>query len=275
MENKQTQITKLDPALIQKLQEWESKKPENRQLTVLSDIADIMQELLSVADDTKKGSEAQIKALGAVLTDSREQLVELNKKEAPEAPDYAKPVVDAVAKLGDAIKEQLSKLDIKPEVKVSVPKMDAPQVNVESPSISVDLKGVEKILKEDIPKAFKQAIDAMPKTEIPEAPDRWEEVIDWLKSIDTASRLKQQAPDQIKVTNVDGSAIGGAATYQLNYDTTTTVNAVYLGKSVAGTADSDPAWQIVKINTTTQEKRYADAVTTFTKVWDDITTYTY
>lgn len=67
----------------------------------------------------------------------------------------------------------------------------------------------------------------------------------------------------------------GSTAYQLNYDTTSTVNAVYLGKSVPGSAGSAAAWQIVKINTTTQEKRYADDVATFTKQWSARTGYTY
>lgn len=275
MEKTPIDYSKLSPELQEKIKKWEAKKPENQQLQVLSDIAMMVQELINVADDTKKESKDSLKALGAVLTDAREQLITLNKKEAPKSPDYAKPVVEAVNKLRAALQESIDKIDVKPQVNVKVPKIDAPVVNVDSPSVSVDLKGVEKIIKNDIPKAFKEAIAQIPETVIPEAPDRWDEVMEWLQSIDTASRLKPVVPNQIAVVNPDGTEVGGGGTYQLNYDTDSTVNAVYLGKSVPGSADSDAAWQIVKINTTTQEKRYADAETTFTKVWDERVTYGY
>jgi len=203
--------SKLSPELQEKIKKWEAKKPENQQLQVLSDIAMMVQELINVADDTKKESKDSLKALGAVLTDAREQLITLNKKEAPESPDYAKPVVEAVNKLRAALQESIDKIDVKPQVNVKVPKIDAPVVNVDSPSVSVDLKGVEKIIKNDIPKAFKEAIAQIPETVIPEAPDRWDEVLEWLKSIDTASRLKPVMPNQMVVVNPDGTEIGSSS----------------------------------------------------------------
>lgn len=175
---------KLTPEQRDKLEQWEMAKD---QLQTLQDIAMMCQELINVADDTKKES-SKLEALGAILTDSREQLIALNKKETPEAPDYAKPVVEAVAKLEKAVRA----INIKPEVKV-----DSPQVNVEPARVDVDLRGVEKIIKVDIPKAFSDAIQSLPQPEEKEETDytdKFDSMIKWLKDIDTASRMKSQFP---------------------------------------------------------------------------------
>jgi hypothetical protein len=50
-------------------------------------------------------------------------------------------------------------------------------------------------------------------------------------------------------------------------------NPIYVGKAQAGTATSDPFWQIFKItwdgSNNPTHIQWADAVTTFTKVWDN------
>lgn len=267
-------LSSLSPETLQKLLDIEKRSPANQQLQVLSDIAIMVQELISVADETKADTAEQMKALGAVLTDAREQLVAINSKETPESPDYAKPVVEAISKLEKAI----SKIDVKPNVTVEKP--DAPVVNVEAPSVDVvvDTGEIARMLKEDIPSAFREAIASIPETVIPEAPDRWDEVIEWLQSIDTASRLKPQFPNQITVVNPDGSAIGslsGSTNYESRNDTTTDTNLVYLGKAVPGSATSDSAWQIKRYNKSAGHMSFADDETTFTKTWDDRTSYSY
>lgn len=261
--------TKLTPEQRDKL---ESYQQTQEQLKILSDIADISQEMLNVADRSESKNSKQLEALGAVLTDSREQLVQLNKKEAPEAPDYAKPVVTAIDKLERAIKA------IKVDPKVQV---DAPQVSVSAPS--VDLKGIEKILKTDIPKAFKEAISQIPQTEIPETDnsqllEAWEGISEQLVSIENATRMKPLLPTTLKVVNPDGSSIGslsGSSYYESYTDTTTDANLVYLGKATPGSAVGDAAWQIKRYNKTTGQMSFADDITTFTKTWSARTGYTY
>lgn len=68
---------------------------------------------------------------------------------------------------------------------------------------------------------------------------------------------------------------GATSTYQSFNDTTTDVNLVYLGKSVAGTATSAGAWQIKRYNKSAGTMTFADDITTFTKVWDDRTSFGY
>lgn len=246
--DKQPNVRNLPPELIEKIQRWEENRPENKQLQVLADIASIAQELINVGDDSNDKSDTiskQLDALGAVLTDSREQLVALNKKEAPETPDYAKPVVQAIDKLLKA----LEKKDFAPEIKPNI-NVAAPDVKVTAP---VDLKGVEKLLKTDLPKAFEKAISLMPEVQIPEPDnkpllDAWEGISEQLASIDTATRMKPAFPTTMKVVNEDGtplslglSSVDTATSAGVTVaDTSTTVLAVNANrKSATIVNDSD------------------------------------
>lgn len=277
MENKNYDINKLPKDLQEKLKKWEGNKPENQQIQILSDVAMMMQELINVADDTKRESKDSLNALGAVLTDAREQLISLNKKESPEAPDYSKPVIAAVDKMRTSLEHAISKIEVKPEVKV--PELKIPDINIPEVKIpKIDTSEIKFLLQNEIPKAFKEAIALIPKTEIPEQTDRWDEVLEWLQSIDTASRLKPVVPNQISVVNPDGSSIGslsGSTAYENRNDTTTDTNLVYLGKALPGTATSSASWQIKRYNKSAGHMSFADDVTTFTKTWDDRSTYGY
>lgn len=233
MGNDNLKLSNLPPETLKKMLEIEQRKPAYQQVQLLSDIAMMVQELISVADETKADSAEQMKALGAVLTDAREQLVSLNSKETPESPDFAKPVVEAITRL----EKCMDKMDMKPVV--NVPKADAPVVNVDAPKVDVkvDTKEIARMLKEDIPNAFREAIAMIPATEIPEAPDRWQEVIDWLQSIDTASRMKPQFPNIISSRITDGTDT--ADVVQLGTQLTTSekglvTNAMIHGLSSAG-----------------------------------------
>lgn len=272
-------MPKFDPAFEKKLLEFEAKKPENRQLRLLDDIASIVQEFLLSFDQQQKDSKATSKQLGALVSDVREQLVELNKKELPDQPDFSKPIVAALEKLG--------KIDVKPEVKVNVPdvKVPKPEVNVQvdAPQVNVDTTTFEKIVKKDLPKAFEKAIALIPKTEIPQTDNSellaaWEGISEQLVSIETATRMKPQLPTTLKVVNPDGSSIGsvsGSSYYESYVDTTTDVNLVYLGKATPGSATTDAAWQVKRYNKSTGQMSFADDTTTFTKQWSARTGYTY
>lgn len=70
----------------------------------------------------------------------------------------------------------------------------------------------------------------------------------------------------------------GAATttaYESRNDTTTDTNLVYLGKALPGTATSSAGWQIKRYNKSAGHMSFADDVTTYTKTWDNRTSYTY
>jgi hypothetical protein len=215
-------LESLDPKLVAKMTELDKKyNPVQQQLTALQDIASMVHELLNVADDTKTET-SQLKAIGAVLDDSRQQLIQLNAKETPESPDYAKPVVDAVQKLSREITAQLSKIDIKPEVKVqaSPVNLPAPNITVSPTDVKIDLSKIEKILKTDIPKAFGDAIALIP----PPDPKDDSEIIKALAElghtlvdIDKAVRLKPQAPNQVKVVSPNGDYVG-TPLFTLPYD---------------------------------------------------------
>lgn len=65
------------------------------------------------------------------------------------------------------------------------------------------------------------------------------------------------------------------ASFETIFDDTTEAGNIYLGKATPGTAYSAASWQIKKFNGTTKATTFADDVTTYTKTWNDRTTYNY
>lgn len=195
--------SKISPELRAKLEELDKQRPENQSLQKLQDIALMLQEIIMTDDEKRKGSNKTIEEFGALLTDARESLQTIANKEDKEFPDFAKPITDLLDKLVEAVnsKEYSPKIDVKvPDINVPTPQVT---VDVDAP----DLKGIEKLLKTEMPRAFEEAISKIPQTEIPEYPDRWDEVMQWLESIDTASRKKPTPPTQLKVVNPDGTPV--------------------------------------------------------------------
>lgn len=174
----------ISPELRDKLSHWEKNARSQKQVELLEKIAAKPHQVVVLLGDGKKSAEQTTADLTGLLTEIRDALGDLNGKEAPETPDYARPVVEAVSKL-----EQVLSRALRPQ--------PAPQVNVNAPE--VDLRGVEDLLKSDIPKAFEKAVKLIPKTEIPENDyssllDALERMSGQLESIDIATRLKVQGP---------------------------------------------------------------------------------
>lgn len=188
--------TKLSVDELAKLEQYEFNL---KQVKRLKDIQDIMSEVAGTLADSSDTSQETAKKFGALLTDIRESLSSLNKKEAPESPDYAKPVVEELKKLEKALSVAIKGIDTKPQVNVA-----APQVNVEP---KIDLKGVEKVLK-DMPVAFEKAIKLIPQNKVIDYTDQFAEMLDQLRSIDTASRIKPQFPvSQLNTINTNISSL--------------------------------------------------------------------
>lgn len=233
---------KLTPEQRDKLDLWQQGQDQTQ---ALQDIADITQEVLNVLD--KQQSDESIANLGALLVDIRESLSTLKDKEALTIPDYAKPVVDAVSKLEQGLSASIKAIDIKPNVVV-----DAPQVNVDAPSVNVDLKGVEKLLKTEVPKAFADAIQLIPQPEREDNQpllDAWQGISEQLLSIETATRMKP-LPGSMTISNLSEVTQGIAddnpkyAAFQFDPNDSAPT---YIGKninSLAGNDDSD--WVIYK-----------------------------
>ena len=233
--------TKLTPEQREKLEAYHHNQ---KQLETLGDIADMTQEVINILDD--KTSDKKVENLGVLLTDIRETLSALNDKEAPEAPDYAQPVVEAVSKLEKALSASIKAIDVKPQVNI-----DAPKVNVQPPD--VDLKGVEKAVGA-LPKAFEQAIKLIPRVEIPEQDftpliDKLEDLSEQLASIDTATRMKPEmgsvtvsnlndVTTQLEQSNIKYEAFQ----FDPNDDAP-----IYIGQNIDSDAsDNDASWVIYK-----------------------------
>lgn len=263
METKKYKLdeTKLTPEQRDKLEAYHQTQ---NQLKTLQDLADMTHEIINLLSDANKNT-GKIEALGALLTDAREQLVSLNKKEAPEAPDYAKPIVAAIYKLETA----LPKLIKTPEVKV-----DAPNVQVAAPNLTE----FNRILRTEIPSAFQKAIKSIPKVEV-SPPDNgpllkaWEGISEQLVSIENATRMKP-LPGSIRVSNLSDIASGGGAS-EVDYSVNDLEEAAtsYYGKS-----NASGAFLILKVTDTSVS--YATVtnnggVASYTDAWTNRATLTY
>ena len=241
----------------------EAYQAQQKQLTVLQDIADMTQDMVMESDKSKKFTQKAVEDMGALLVDMRESLDALKDKKAPEAPDYAKPVVEAVAKLEKA----LAAIEVKPSVTVSTPDVRVP---------AVDISPITKILKEEMPKAFEKAIGLMPKVEIPETDNSellaaWEGISEQLVSIENATRMKP-LPGSMTISNLDEvtSAIQTASKATDRY--------AYSAKSETATykyyffEDKDGNWYILRKTLATEVVRYAKGTGGIDSVFDSSTT---
>ena len=90
---------------------------------------------------------------------------------------------------------------------------------------------------------------------------------------------KQYVWDTVSLSWVAASAAGGvvggggetATSYQVSLDDTGTY--LYVGESIPGTSTSAAAWRIKRVSDI--GVKYADNVSSFTKVWDNRLSYSY
>lgn len=231
------EYSKLDPQTRKLLEDVESRKPEVQSLAELKKVSQSLEGLSAYLQRQNQTTEKTSGDIADVLLDVRDALDEFTSQEAPEQPDYAKPVVGAVEDLKTALTVAIKGIEVSPKVAV-------PNVKVEAPKL--DLSGVEKAMRE-IPKALEAAIKKMPQTEIPETDlsplvSKFDDMLAKLSEIDTGVRMKPQSPSTLKVTNPDGSPIGSSLTPGTDFDyidcqqTSATVETyVYKQGGVSGT----------------------------------------
>ena len=231
------EYSKLDPQTRKLLEDVESRKPEVQSLAELKKVSQSLEGLSAYIQRQNQTTEKTSGDIADVLLDVRDALDEFTSQEAPEQPDFSKPVVGAVEDLKTALTAAIKGIEVSPKVA-------APNVKVDAPKI--DLSGVEKAMKE-IPKALDAAIKKMPQTEIPETDlsplvSKFDDMLAKLSEIDTGVRMKPQSPSTLKVTNPDGSPIGSSLTPGTDFDyidcqqTSATVETyVYKQGGVSGT----------------------------------------
>lgn len=200
---------KLTPEQVAQLDQWQMT---HDQLTAVRELGTVLQKVQQTLDNQGKSGSDSSAGTQALLKEMRDCLAALKDKEDPEAPDYAQPVVDAVSRLEEAFTASLSALDVKPTVNV-----EAPNVKVAPTPVKLDFSKVENILQTEVPKAFEEAINRLPQPEIPDHSELLQQLVEtneWLASIDRATRLKPQAPNQLKVVNPDNSYVGSPTIFR-------------------------------------------------------------
>lgn len=267
--------SKMDPKTLEVLKNAEANTPAVKQLEELKKVAKSLDSLTTYLQKQNQQGERSAGDMAELLFDVKDALEAFSDKEDPEQPDLKTPLTEALDGFKKEMASVLKQLDFKPQIKVS-----APDVNVPTPKVdvNVDLKGVEK--------SFKEAVDSIPQPGKQKDYSKvFEKILEKLGEIDTATRMKPLPPSTMKVTNVDGSAIGGSST-TTNYakrveEDSGTAGIYYFGKAAIGSADADAVWQIKRIDTTTidAETTWAEdtgtADDTFVQVWNNRESLTY
>ena len=180
---------------------------------------------------------------------------------------------------------------IEQAIKAQETTVQAPVVNVDAPIVKVDAPDLKPLEKQS-----KQLLDAIKGIAIPAQIQT--DITPLLKEQKKTNKLLEEMPigggggggsvplpyqdstgqpTTVQLT-VDGKIpveAGATSTYEGRNDTTTDTNLVYLAKAIPGTATSAAAWQIKRYNKSAGHMSFADDATTFTKVWDDRTSYGY
>lgn len=166
---------------------------------------------------------------------------------------------------------------------------EAPIVNVPETNVEVDLKPLQTSIK-DVVKAVngivipEVTLDTKPvETLLKKSNKLLEEILDkpvggggggglsWV----TVNQDGTPVPIELTADGKIPVEAGATSTYESYVDTTTDTNLVYLGKATPGTATSSASWQIKRYNKSAGHMSFADDVTTFTKTWDNRTSYSY
>ena len=178
-------------------------------------------------------------------------------------------------------------IDLSPVIKaIEKIKMvaEAPNIQVDAPNLDPIEKGLSNVVKQI--KAIK--FPEIPKTDLSKVEKKLDTSNKILKDLlekptggggggsSWVATNQNGIPVPIELT-VDGKipVEAGATSYESRNDTTTDANLVYLGKALPGSATSDAAWQIKRYNKSAGHMSFADDETTFTKIWDSRTGYTY
>lgn len=267
------EYSKLDPQTRKLLEDVESRKPEIQSLAELKKVSQSLEGLSAYLQKQNQTTEKTSLDLADVLLDVKEALDEFTSQEAPEQPDFSKPVVGAVEDLKTALTAAIKGIEVSPNVA-------APNVKVDAPKI--DLSGVEKAMKE-IPKALDAAIKKIPKTEIPKtdfAPltKKFDAMLAKLDEIDTGVRMKPQTPNVMKVTNVDGSAIGGSSTatiYDIKNISPTTDPEIATYKYFGYLERGGTNWRIMRKTLATKAFTYATGTSGYATAWTNKSTESY
>jgi len=258
---KNVDYSKVSPDVLAKIQEWEKENPSAKQIDRLDDIALLLQELINMGDEERKANNKAIEQIGSLLTDAREQLVSLNDKESPEAPDSATPVVDKL----DKLEKMFEKINFSPKIEVKAPDVTVPEPKVTVQVDAPDVSGIEKLLKTEVPKAFEEAISKIPEPkEYDDSGDvtRHEEMLEKLESIDIATRMKPTFPTTLKVTNPDGTSVGTPTTFDIrNIEEDATYK--YFGFEERGGTD----WRIMRKTLATNTFLYATGTSDYATNW--------
>jgi len=222
-------------------------------------------------------------------------LLEATRENKPETVDLS-PVVDKTEETSKKTHELLSsliteigKIDVKPEVKIDIPK----EVEVKEPKwykpFSFDtkwLKPIEYAINAINPKPALSRLEALleklskkPFPTLPKTKDGNRILVEVDRTGGGSSGVINAIGSPINPATEDkqNTIIAALGDYAIRLDDTTTTSVTYVGKAAIESATSSAVWQIKKIDETTGIViTWADGDDLFDNVWDNhATTETY
>ena len=263
------EYSKLDPQTRKLLEDVESRKPEVQSLAELKKVSQSLEGLSAYLQRQNQTTEKTSGDIADVLLDVRDALDEFTSQEAPEQPDYAKPVVGAVEDLKTALTAAIKAIEVSPQVA-------APNVKVEAPK--VDLSGVEKAMKE-IPKALEAAIKKIPKTEVPKTDlkplaAKFDDMLTKLEDIDNGVRMKPQTPNAVRVTNLS-EVPTGVTIYDIKNISPSTDPEIATYKYFGFLERGGTNWRIMRKTLAMNVFEYATGTSGYSTAWTARASQTY
>lgn len=294
-----TQITNLEDTVIEafnaliKFMDGKTTKTEvvNQLKSISTPDIDKVVEAVSKLRTDILTNQLDLKPVLEALNGLKSEITSLpgNMPTAPEQKESIKIAnIDEISFDTSSLEAAINNLKLDPTIDVK-----APIVKVEAP----DLDPIKKVMLDVLNAINKQKPVEIPKTDLSKLEEQSGKTT---KQLEEANKKLQKLVDKpvgggggggngtpyidstgkhvnVELT-VDGKIpveAGATSTYEGRNDTTTDTNLVYLAKAAPGTLTSEAAWQIKRYNKSAGHMSFADDVTTFTKVWDDRTSYGY
>lgn len=242
-------------------------------------VVQAVEDLSSVVENTKLDVTPLVEGLSKL-----EEQLKLIPKEKPEFEQKEEVRVTNLDDIDFTTLENAIK-----GIKIDTP---APVVNVPQTEVNIDAPDLDPIKKSlsDVIKAVKGIKLEVPKTDLSKVESELAKLTKLNKELldkpvggsagggsSWVATNSDNIPVPIQLT-VDGKIpveAGATSTYESRNDTTSDPNLVYLGKALPGSATSAAVWQIKRYNKSAGHMSFADDVTTFTKVWDNRSSYGY
>lgn len=244
--------------------------------TTREDASNLIESINRLHDTIKTHENVDLSEITGVMQGVLDEVKLIPKEHPEEKEEQFVDYTEQISNLTETVNA------VKAAIEAQETTVEAPVVNVEAPVVKVDAPDLKPLTKE-VNEAFTKAINSIVfpeyKVDLSTVEEEQRKQTQLLRDIrDTPSGGDSGGSGSIAPFLVDGAlpvVDGGSVSYEGRNDTTSDTNLVYLGKATPGTATSAAGWQIKRYNKSAGHMSFADDATTFTKIWDNRTSYGY